>query len=198
MVLRSLLAPLLEADGLASARARQACGVGRAGGGSRSPRRGSRWPAPDPLADSESGGGVQSARRRGRVDYLAQRPRGQTALWMSPSNRPTRPFGHSDLPTLPPAPAASPRLRRAAGKEGRLATDHPATPARGCAARFAVSECADVLEDRKRRPDASSGPSAWAQASFARRSPSREVRNPSRVLHSIIGRRRRREVLELR
>ena len=43
------------------------------------------------------------------------------------SIRPTRPFGHSDLPTLPPAPTASPRLRRAAGKKGRLATDHPAT-----------------------------------------------------------------------
>ena len=72
---------------------------------------------------------------------------------MSLSNRPTRPFGHSDLPTLPPAPAASPRLRRAAGKEGRLATDHPATPTRGCAARVAGPECTDVLEDRKRRPD---------------------------------------------
>jgi len=32
-----------------------------------------------------------------------------------------RPFGHSDLPALPPAPAASPRLRRAGCKEQRSA-----------------------------------------------------------------------------
>ena len=53
---------------------------------------------------------------------------------------------------------------RAAGKEGRLATDHPAT------------------HPRLRRAG------AWAQASFARRSPSREVRNPSRVPRCIVGR----------
>ena len=35
---------------------------------------------------------------------------------------------------------------------------------------------------------------AWAQASFARRSPSREVRNPSRVLQCIVGRRHGREL----
>src|ERR1700690_19973 len=49
---------------------------------------------------------------------------------MSLSIQPTRPFGHSDLPAPPPAPAASPRLRRAAGKEGRLAPPHlPPLPA---------------------------------------------------------------------
>jgi len=69
---------------------------------------------------------------------------------MSLSMRLTRPFGHSDLPALPPAPAAAPRLRRPDGKEGRLATDHPATPPRGYAARVAEPECTAVLEDRKR------------------------------------------------
>jgi len=42
---------------------------------------------------------------------------------------------------------------RAAGKEGRLATDIPPCPPRGYAARVAGPECTDVLEDRKRRPD---------------------------------------------
>jgi hypothetical protein len=42
---------------------------------------------------------------------------------------------------------------RAAGKEGRLATDSPPRPPRGYAARVAEPECTDVLEDRKRRPD---------------------------------------------
>jgi len=57
---------------------------------------------------------------------------------MSLSIRPTRPFGHSDLPApAPPAPAASPRLR---GQLARRARTGP--------------ECTDVLEDRKRRPDA--------------------------------------------
>ena len=35
--------------------AREARGVGRVGGGSRSPRRGSRWPEPDPTAGPGTG-----------------------------------------------------------------------------------------------------------------------------------------------
>ena len=57
-------------------------------------------------------------------------PDAETKIGMTPRIRPTRPCGHSDLPTLPPAPAASPRLRRPEGKEGRLAPPHlPPLPA---------------------------------------------------------------------
>jgi hypothetical protein len=47
---------------------------------------------------------------------------------------------------------------RGGGKEGRLAPARPATPSRGCAARVAGPECTNVLEDRKRRPDAAPDP----------------------------------------
>jgi hypothetical protein len=58
---------------------------------------------------------------------------------------------------------------RPEGKEGRL--EPPRHPPRGCAARIAGPE-SDVLEDRKRRPDAAIGsdrrPSSlrWAEASI--------------------------------
>jgi hypothetical protein len=41
---------------------------------------------------------------------------------------------------------------------GPTSASTPATAARGCAARVAGPECTHVLEDRKRRPDAASGP----------------------------------------
>jgi hypothetical protein len=110
---------------------------------------------------------------------------------MALSIRPTRPFGHSDLPAPPPAPAASPRLRRAAGKEGRLAPPHlPPLPAAAPRASPARNVLMYLRTGSAGPTDTASGPYAWAQASFARRSPSREVRNPSRVLHEIVGRRR--------
>jgi hypothetical protein len=118
---------------------------------------------------------------------------------MSLSKRPTRPFGHSDLPALPPSPAASPRLRRAAGKEGRLA---PPTPPPLPAAAPRASPDRNVLMYLRTGSAGStgtaSGPAAWAQASFARRSPSREVRNPSRVLQCIVDGRRRALLAEAR
>jgi len=46
-----------------------------------------------------------------------------------------------------------------------------------------------VREDWKRRTGEPAARIALAQASFARRSPSREVRNPSRVPQYIVGRR---------
>jgi len=101
---------------------------------------------------------------------------------MSLSIRPTRPFGHSDLPTPPSAPAAAPRLRRLASKEGRLAPPHlpplPAAAPRASPDRNVLM----YLRTGSAGPTQPAGPAAWAQASFARRSPSREVRNPSRVL----------------
>src|ERR1700690_1156118 len=72
---------------------------------------------------------------------------------MSLSIRPTRPFGHSDLPAPPPAPRGYAAPSPGCWQGGPTSASAPATPARGYAARVAGPECTDVLEDRKRRPD---------------------------------------------
>jgi hypothetical protein len=59
-------------------------------------------------------------------------------------------------PATCPRGCAAPSPGR--GQGGPTSAYTPATPARGCAARVAGPECTDVLEDRKRRPDAASGP----------------------------------------
>jgi len=87
---------------------------------------------------------VPAAPRRGSDRDVPQHPADKALRALGPAHPATCPHGFA---------APSPGCWQ--GRPTSAST--PATPARGYAARGAGPECTDVLENRKRRPDAASG-----------------------------------------